>query len=147
MMDEEVIQIEKEQNMLFVQIIAKPFAAITPFLRTQNCCLFRCGQTMCFHTRKSLPKVPTKVKKEHDENPIAGFSRLSKFWWNRRAERLCWVCIDVQPQWMCSIMLAVLYCDSVWVYELKDPNDQRHNSNTKIVQGNSYKSNVLAPQK
>lgn len=44
-------------------------------------------------------------------------------------------------------MLALCIVIQSLLYYLKDPDDQRQNSRTKIVQGKSYKSNVLPPQK
>lgn len=66
--------------------------------------------------------VPTKVKKENDENTSQALLKVSKSWQNRRAERLCWVCIDVQPQWMCSLMLQLfIVIQSLVVFNSKIP--------------------------
>ena len=65
------------------------------------------ANNMLPHWRKSLPKVPTKVKKKMMKTPPQALLKLSKSWWNKTAERLCWVCIGVQSQWMCSIMLVL----------------------------------------
>lgn len=79
MMDKEVIQIEKEQNMLLCADNSKTFCSnYYPPQDVKLLSLQMWANNMFPHTRKSLPKVPTKVKKENDENTISGFAKTFK---------------------------------------------------------------------
>lgn len=65
------------------------------------------GKQYASTLEKEPTKGPNQVKKKMMKTSPQALLKLSKSWWNKTAERLCWVCIGVQSQWMCSIMLIL----------------------------------------
>lgn len=75
-----------------------------------------------FPHQKELTHCLKQSKKKVMKTPFRVFLKFLKSWQNSTTERLCWACIDVQPQQICLIMLAVLYYNSeYWCINLKIP--------------------------
>lgn len=46
------------------------------------------------------------------KTPSQPLLKLSTSWWNNGAKMFCQACIDIQSQWMCLMMLTVIYYNS-----------------------------------